>query len=138
MRLSYRGINYADAPSTLEVTEGEIASVFRGQNNRQFPYLRHIPEPLPIRDRKFSPVAHHTSQATVAKPTVAAQPVATPSVRKLSTREKREALDEMMRIHQRNMQRSLEHRLRVARAKGDKNLIQLLEAESKQMMLGMQ
>ncbi len=33
-------------------------------------------------------------------------------------------------IHRANMERSLQHRLEVARAKGDENLIRLLEAEA--------
>jgi hypothetical protein len=50
----------------------------------------------------------------------------------------REVLDEMMSSHRRSIQLSLEHRLKVAKAKGDQNLVRLLEAESKQMMLTFQ
>jgi len=31
MKLSYRGVNYEEQPSTLEVTEGEIGGKYRGQ-----------------------------------------------------------------------------------------------------------
>jgi hypothetical protein len=47
-------------------------------------------------------------------------------------------LDELASSHLNNIRRSLEHRLRVAKAKGDDNLVQLLEAESKQMALTFQ
>jgi hypothetical protein len=38
---------------------------------------------------------------------------------------------EAVSTHRLNIQKSLEHRLQVARAKGDENLLRQLEAESK-------
>lgn len=43
----------------------------------------------------------------------------------------RQRFQEATRNHQANIQRSLEHRLEVARAKGDENLVRQLEAEAK-------
>lgn len=31
MKLSYRGVSYETEPSTLEVTEGEVGGLYRGQ-----------------------------------------------------------------------------------------------------------
>ncbi|MFB2898769.1 hypothetical protein ACE1CI_38135 [Aerosakkonemataceae cyanobacterium BLCC-F50] len=46
---------------------------------------------------------------------------------------KREDLQRVADVHRANIQRRLEHRLEVARAKGDDNLVQMLEAEMRQM-----
>ncbi len=136
MKFAYRGVNYEDQPSTLEVTEGEIGGMYRGQNWR-FRYVRHIPEPLPTSNLKYRGVAYGSSEPTAAIPSRGFQSVADVAARTLSTRNKRELLEEMMSSHQKNIQRSLEHRLQVARANGDQNLIRLLEAESEQMTLSL-
>ncbi|NEQ19984.1 MAG: DUF4278 domain-containing protein [Microcoleus sp. SIO2G3] len=125
MKLSYRGVNY-EAPSTLEVTEGEIGGMYRGQNWR-YQYPRHIPTPLPIPNLKYRGVPYGSGQ-----------PIATTSTRTGIIRNEREqVLDEWTNLHLQNIRRSLEHRLQVAKANGDQNLIQLLEAESKQMALSL-
>ncbi len=127
MRLSYLGVNYQDAPSVLEVTDREIGSTYRGQD-RQFRYVRHIPKPTSINNRQSRGISYRTPQPVCAVP-----------VRNVSpTHNMREVLDEMMSSHRRSIQLSLEHRLKVAKAKGDQNLVRLLEAESKQMMLTFQ
>ena len=137
MKFSHRGANYNDAPSMLEVTEREIGNMCQGQK-REFSYVRHIPEPLPLPNRQFRSVTYCTAQPTAAKSTVAAPRVMTVSDRTSLSCKKREILDELMNSHLQNIQRSLEHRLQVARAKGDQKLVRLLEAESKQMALSLQ
>lgn len=113
---SNQGVN-AEA-AMLEVTEREINSMHCRQT-REFPYVRHIPVPQPIRQRKFPAV---TTNSTV----VAVAPCNQP-----------QDLDELMHSHLNNIWRSLEHRLQVAKSKGDTKLVRLLEAESKQMMLSL-
>jgi len=126
MKLSYRGVNYDKAPSTLEVTEGEIGGMYRGQNWR-YQYPRHIATPLPIHNLKYRGVPYGSGQ-----------PIATTSAKTDIIRNEREqVLDEWTNLHLENIRRSLEHRLQVAKANGDQNLIQLLEAESKQMALSL-
>jgi hypothetical protein len=46
---------------------------------------------------------------------------------------KREDLQRVSDVHRANIQRRLEHRLEVARAKGDENLVRMLEAEMRQL-----
>ena len=46
---------------------------------------------------------------------------------------KREDLQRVADVHRANIQRRLEHRLEVARAKGDNHLVQMLEAEMRQL-----
>lgn len=117
------GVN-TEAASILEVTEREINSRHSRQS-REFPYVRHIPEP--IIDRNFRPITREnackSAVVAVAPPKIACNP--------------HQALDELMHSHLNNIWRSLEHRLQVAKAKGDLKLVQLLEAESKQMMLAL-
>jgi hypothetical protein len=137
MKFSHRGANYNDALSMLEVTEREIGNMSRGQK-REFTYVRHIPEPLPLRNRQFRSVTYCTAQPTAAESTLTAPRVITVSDRTSLSCKKRELLDELMNSHLKNIQRSLEHRLQVARAKGDQKLVRLLEAESKQMALSLQ
>lgn len=114
---SNRGVN-AEASSILEVTEREINSMHSRQS-REFPYIRHIPEPQPINNRKFRPSAANSTIVAVVPATSKQLPV----------------IDDLMHSHLNNIWRSLEHRLEVAKAKGDQKLVRLLEAESKQMML---
>lgn len=115
---SNRGVN-AETASMLEVTEREINSMHLRQT-RELPYVRHIPEPQPISKRLFRPTTASTANSTVVKVAPSNPP---------------QALDELMHSHLSNIWRSLEHRLQVAKAKGDQNLVRLLEAESKQIIL---
>lgn len=131
MKLTYRGVNYEGTPA-LEVTEGEIGGTYRGQQWKSH-YVRHIPEPAPIPNLRYRGVAYRTGNATTAIPKTVEQSAAARFRQTLVTRNQREVLDELTNNHMKNICRSLEHRLAVAKAKGDDNLIQLLEAESAQM-----
>lgn len=126
MKFSYQGVNDEETPAMLEMTERQICRLSQGQN-REFPYVRHIPEPLPMTNRQFQGFAYSR--------TLVAQPVAALSFQALPMCDKSEPLDELMHSHLRNIWRSLEHRIQVAKASGDKRLVRLLEAESKQMSL---
>jgi hypothetical protein len=98
MRLSHRAINYERTLSSLEVTESEICGRHRGET-REFRYLRHIPEPLPLVNRQYRDVEHPSQILAMPKQS--------------------EDLDELMYSHLRNIRHSLEHRLEVAKANGD-------------------
>jgi hypothetical protein len=49
----------------------------------------------------------------------------------LMSRNKQQVVKQAAEVHRQNIQRSLQHRLDVARANGDENLIRQLEAEMK-------
>jgi hypothetical protein len=117
-----RGVN-AEAASMLEVTERDISSMHSRQT-REFSYVRHIPEPQQISNRKFRPTATTKN---------AAKSILVPVVP--TTCQQPQALDQLTHSHLNNIWRSLEHRLQVAKTKGDTKLVRLLEAESKQMKL---
>lgn len=131
MKLTYRGVNYEGTPA-LEVTEGEIGGTYRGQQWKSH-YVRHIPQPAPVHNLRYRGIAYRTGNSTTAVPKALEQPLAARLRQTLVTRNKREVLDELTNNHMKNICRSLEHRLAVAKAKGDNNLVQLLEAESEQM-----
>lgn len=136
MKLSYRGVPYEAERSNLEVTEGEIGGLYRGQSWR-FHYARHIPKPQSTHPLKYRGVAYCTGKPNAAEPNAVAQPTTTSPYCNIAARNKREVLNEITNSHLKNIQRSLEHRLEVARAKGDDTLIQLLKAESEQMALSL-
>lgn len=51
----------------------------------------------------------------------------------MMNRNRREELQKTAETHRANIEKRLQHRLEVARAKGDQNLIRLLEAEMQQL-----
>ncbi len=143
MKLTYRGISYESNPATLELTEGEIGGKYRGTTWRER-YPRHIPVPQPKVDLKYRGIAYSTGDpidveairlrrdyAKVAAPVTI--PAVTETEVALTKSSRQQALEELHNIHRNNICRSLDRRLQVAREKGDKNLIHLLEAESKQL-----
>lgn len=126
MSLSYRGVKYENSSPVLEVTEGEIGGTYRGQHWRHH-YVRHIPEPAFVQDMKYRGVAYRTSQPAIAVSTAAMTSRRTVSANHRRDREKE--LDEVTRTHMSNIRSSLERRMQVAKARGDENLIHLLEQE---------
>jgi hypothetical protein len=125
MKLSYRGVNYENSSPMLEVIEGDIGGTYRGQNWRSH-YLRHIPEPAPVRDLKYRGVAYRTGKPAVAVPSAAAARCTLPGFHK---REREQELNQLTRTHLSNIRNSLERRMQVAKAKGDEKLMRLLEQE---------
>jgi hypothetical protein len=58
------------------------------------------------------------------------QPVADP----VASQAKQQVIRELDRIHRENLQRNLQHRIEVARQKGDLSLMAMLEAERRQLV----
>jgi len=129
MKLSYRGVHYEGEPSTLKVTEGRIAGSYRGQSWR-FHHPQYLPKLGSVDHLKYRGVAYRTGQATPVKPRAVLQPLTARWSFPWFNRPKRQPVqDEIVSTHLDNIQHSLEHRLRVARARGDENLVRLLEEE---------
>jgi hypothetical protein len=132
MKLSFRGASYEDNSPMLEVTEGEIAGKNRSQHG-SFSYVRHIPVPptmVHVRERDLS---YRPRQTTADEPTLADRPAACESHKKWHFKNLQTKLDEADKTHEANIRSSLEHRLQIAKTKGDKKLVNLLEQESKQL-----
>ncbi|NEO66411.1 MAG: DUF4278 domain-containing protein [Moorea sp. SIO4G2] len=137
MKLRYRGVSYDAEPSLLEVREGEIGGTYRAQNWRVH-YPRHMPEPPPVNHLKWRGVSYCTGNATVTNTVADSQPMAksisTVAAKTSIARHRlQKVLNESRKVHLATMRQTLEHRLEVAKANGDQNLVRLLEDESKQM-----
>ena len=143
MKLSYRGVSYEHNSPQLEMMTGEVGGKYRGAawNHK---YLRHIPVPQPKVDLKYRGVAYSTGDpidveavrlrreyAQVNGATANTTAIAAKQMPAKSDRQ--EVLKELHSTHLDHLRRNLERRLQVARAKGDNHLIQLLEAESRQL-----
>ena len=102
-----------------------------------FSCLRHIPVPQTPLDLMYRGVSSYKEREADLASLSATQPVTTIAVKISSTYQNRKKVvdEEASRIHISNIRRSLEHRLKVAKARGDKHLLNLLEAEFKQMAL---
>ena len=142
MRLSYRGASYEYTPPTLEVTESEILGKYRGQPwKRQT--LQAVPE-QPVQELKYRNVAYVTDRAgkvrTIAQST--SLPVVEPVVRPVTNQPLRpiSAVNVFRRnrtdwaeVHRHNLMQNLEHRIQVAKARGDQNLVNQLETEMRHL-----
>lgn len=120
MKLSYRGVAYENESPAIDMVEGEIGGKYRGQAWR-CSYPRHIPVPQPALDLKYRGVAHSSYPK--------AQGSAIPQMSKAC-----KVSPELAETHLANIRRRLEHRLEVAKSRGDDKLIRMLEAESKQLV----
>jgi Domain of unknown function (DUF4278) len=129
MRLYYRGTGYDLDPSTLEIPESSVTGYYRGHAfNLQYP--KHISVPQPGRNLNYRGTAYRVLatgeiEALAGASTKRVTAVLSP------LRSSRQSLAE---VHRNNIHRSLQHRLEVARASGDRYLIQQLEQEMHQVV----
>ncbi|MGD1853505.1 MAG: DUF4278 domain-containing protein [Leptolyngbyaceae cyanobacterium] len=139
MKLTYRGVEYDHNPPMLEVSESDILCNYRGRSHR-YTYVRHVPFPqtqpeLIYRGAAYQVDRHGQRQAVNQ---TAAKSVFSAFQRKLAELtplmdERRQLLRESARNHSESIQRSLEHRIAVAREQGNLNLLQQLEDEMRQI-----
>lgn len=136
MKLVYRGNTYESNAVAVDLVESSTVGQYRGQTYR-LTYPRHVPVPQPALDLKYRGVAYHrdtqgnvTSVVPSARPQTAVQPAYLVSEPSVSRKAK---LAEAAKVHHETISRRLQHRLEVARQKGDQNLIQQLEHEMQQI-----
>lgn len=132
MKLTYRGINYEYEAPALDINEGKFAGKYRGNNCQFGRYPRHIPVPQPPLDLKYRGIAYSTHQTAEREliPTKA-QPQVTEAITISSTFKTPQNLkEELAKVHCTSIVRQMEHRLQVAREKGDRHLIEQLEKEA--------
>lgn len=122
MNLRNRGVSSESDPPAFELTEGQIVGKYQGANGINH-YPRHIPVTQPMVDLKDRSVADSTSEPIDVETSLLGGTVSS----------RQQVLDELNNTHLANIRQNLEHRLQVARAKGDQNLIRLLEAEAEQL-----
>jgi len=133
MKLSYRGATYEGIQPTLEVTEGEILGKYRGASWRGHIY-KEMPVPQSGLHLSYRGVAYTTGQVNAQTEAQPVQPVTAKAGRSHSMPVMFKASKEIALVHRANLQRNLEHRLQIARERGDQRLVQLLEAESRQLV----
>jgi hypothetical protein len=140
MKLNNRAFNYEPNLSNIELTESEIVDKCQGTNGKQ-KYPRHIPVPQPKIELKSPGVECSTGDLIdieanqLRQNYIADNSDAVPRKNEvvLTKTKRQQALEELNNVHLNNLRRNLEHRLQVAREKGDENLIRLLEAEFEQI-----
>lgn len=139
MKLTYRGNQYDASFPPVDVVESEITGKYRGQSV-QFSYPRHIPVPQTPHSLKYRGVCysktepeHPLKEVTPLTPTEI-QPVEARqgATLRLVTFEK--TLDEnLAKVHSDHLCRLLERRRQAAAARGDMNLLRLLDLEAKEI-----
>ena len=138
MELTYRGRCYDYDPPTLEMMEGEAGGLYRGC---QWPvrYPRHIPVSQPshrLQYRGVSYCSHATAENPVADLELTTTPAAAPAKKTdvlLNYKPQTLMALDLETLHQNNICRSLQRRMKVAKAQGDRALMSLLEKESQDL-----
>lgn len=145
MKHSYRGVSYEHNSPQLEVMTGAVGGQYRGATwNHK--YLRHIPVPQPKVDLKYRGVAYSAGdpidveavrlrrEYSKVKETATSHTIESAAAQQMPIRcDRASVVRELHSTHLNHLRRNLERRLQVAREKGDNHLIQLLEAESRQL-----
>ncbi|WP_072015992.1 DUF4278 domain-containing protein [Leptolyngbya sp. KIOST-1] len=133
MKLCYRGVDYDYNPPSLEVRESELTGHYRGRPLR-FSYVRHLPVTQPIGNYTYRGVSYSTNCHGQIQPPVAVpqrQPVfqAGHGTASRGLQARRHLLREAAEAHRVNIQRSIQHRIEVARIQGNDQLLRQLEDE---------
>jgi hypothetical protein len=133
MKLSYRTVSYDYTPLSLEATEKEILGKYRGVVSHCHT-LKEMPVPQPDMQLTYRGVSYHTDPTVVERCRTAVRSDArqvTCPIGVMRTLAVRKAMEE---VHRSNLLSNLERRLQSARERGDTRLVELLEAESKQLV----
>ncbi|MBD2113925.1 MULTISPECIES: arginine synthesis PII-interacting regulator PirA [Cyanophyceae] len=138
MKLCYRGVDYDYNPPSLEVRESELTGSYRGRPIK-FSYVKHLPITQPIGNYTYRGVSYSTNcHGQIESSTAASdrQPVLqaerTAAGKGLPAR--RHLLQEAAEAHRTSIQQSTQHRIEVARAQGNDQLLKQLEAELHQVV----
>lgn len=135
MKLSYRGVAYEPNTTSIEFEEKQIGGKYRGQN-WHCKYPRHIPHLKPKIYRQYRGIAYSTLPIPLEEMSTASETLTLAEQTYCRVyKPQRVNSNQSANRHLENMRRSLERRLAAAKAKGDKNLINMLEEESKQLSL---
>ena len=139
MKLSYRGVQYDYEPALLEVRESQSSGFYRGRR-LNFPYASHLHAPQPVSNLTYRGMGYDTTAEGIRTSfplTVEPQsPVSMPgqSVGLMGRQARLNLLRQATEVHRTNIERSLNHRIAIARAAGDKRLVQMLEDEFHQLV----
>jgi hypothetical protein len=137
-KLSYRGVSYEHKPTPVEVVDSDKWGQYRGQAYN-FARPGSLPVPQPVESMKYRGAAYRTTPTGGTETLQAAQPQAVHAARAIpvpvqsqsprAMHTKRYQVNESAQAHRNNILAYLQHRIEVARAKGDNALLQQLEQE---------
>lgn len=132
MKLTYRGASYDYEPTALDMVDSQVSGQYRGQS-MTFKYPRHIPM-QPVMELKYRGVAYATTETGGTRSVAVGSRETKPAVPNLasqapSARARQQMLNDLGLVHRQNIQRTLQHRLEVAKQKGDSTLVSQLENE---------
>jgi hypothetical protein len=134
MKLSYRGTSYSYQPTPVDMVDRGISAQFRGQQYN-LSYPRHIPVPQSVATLKYRGVSYRTTETGEIQPIAAGARQVTALAGKsvslpLVTQVRRKLLPEdAQKVHQETIRQRLQHRIDVAKARGDEQLLHQLEDE---------
>ncbi|MGB3312683.1 MAG: DUF4278 domain-containing protein [Nodosilinea sp.] len=137
MKLCYRGVEYDYNPPSLEVRESELTGHYRGRPLK-FSYVSHVPVTQPIGNYTYRGVDYSTNCHGQVQPSTAVpqrQPVfqAKRAAAGTALKARRHLLREAADAHRVSIQRSIQHRIEVARTQGNDQLLLQLEDELHQL-----
>lgn len=140
MKLCYRGVEYDYSAPSLEMKDSQVTGCYRGRTF-QFSYPSHVSVPQPIARYTYRGVGYTTTAQGHPQPVSSStdvgvrQPVfqGIKGADSPMMQARRHLLMEATTAHRANMQRSLDHRLAVAKAQGNERLVQQLEEELHQL-----
>lgn len=133
MKLCYRGVNYKREPLSLEVSEGEIVGKYRGREYH-CRYPRHVPKLKPKPRLQYRGLAYQTCPLIQTEASLNAQLAAIARACGQLPQTENKQIEQAVEIHRENVRRNLDRRLEVAKAKGNRELVQLLEKECEQLV----
>lgn len=141
MKYSYRGVEYDHVSPSLELTETEIIGDYRGTPCRRRHFVTtHLSQPN--HSMKYRGVEYGDQQRTEVPqentpqiPDVVPISISVGSSTGYSTSSNRLGIrdvSELEKVHNTFIRQTLEHRLAIAKRKGDQGLVQMLEQEQHQ------
>lgn len=138
MKLCYRGVNYDYNPLSLEVRESELTGTYRGRS-MHFSYVSHVPVPQPVANYTYRGVGYSTNaQGQIQPPTATPERLPVFQAGRVAAatglKARRHLLKDAAEAHRINVQQSIQHRIEVARAQGNDQLLSQLEAEMHQLV----
>jgi Domain of unknown function (DUF4278) len=124
MKLTYRGVPYEYNPCPQDMTESQILGKYR-YHAWSLRYPRHMNIPQPVTQWQYRGVPYQTTTTggiqAISKAIPARPKIPQPQI------------SEVTKIHHAYLLKSLQHRIDVAKSKGDTHLVYLLEEESRQL-----
>ncbi len=134
MKLTYRGTSYDSDIPKVDVTEGEIAGKYRGQNWK-YRYPRHIPVPGPPQQLKYrgvSLIKGETNTASAMAINAITEQIS--AQRRTESVESPTGKNNIGPTHRANLCRILDRRKQAAMERGDRVLLEQLENESQYLV----